>query len=156
MDWQEYVKKATRTAPEQGPDAQLKQAIFGMVGELGEVREAAIDEMADECGDCAWYLALAYDATGVALDLPGDPYEARPDVRRYGGAIGCGLCEAAESYFYQGDETALPEIGELLVEYAWWLEDVCPVSMEDVRADNIRKLRDRHGESFTPAEGQDR
>jgi hypothetical protein len=102
-------------------------------------------------------LALAYDAAGVALDLPDDPYQSRPgDVRRDGGAIACGLCEAAESYFYQGDETALPEIGELLVEYAWWLEDVCPAPIWDVRSDNIRKLRNRHGESFSPVEEQDR
>jgi hypothetical protein len=101
-------------------------------------------------------LALAYDAAGVALDLPDDPYDDRPHVPRDGGEIACHLCEAAESYFYQGDETALPEIGELLVEYAWWLEDVCPMPMPEVWAENVLKLRARHGESFSNNSNQNR
>lgn len=73
----EYQKAALRTAGED-MDKYLLNAILGLCGETGEVvdivkkhmfqgHDLDREKIAEEAGDCAWYLALLASAIGMNL-----------------------------------------------------------------------------------------
>lgn len=80
MDFNEYQKKAMRTKPEyEKRSEQIDNAIYGLVGETGEVTDLIkkaffqghtldFKEVAKELGDLQWYLALMADAIGYNLE----------------------------------------------------------------------------------------
>lgn len=80
MKMEEYQRAAVRTARDQGGEMPpLWYLALGLTGEAGEVaedvkkiarhgREFDADRIADEVGDCLWYIAAIAEAIGVPLD----------------------------------------------------------------------------------------
>lgn len=79
MDASEYQRAAMRTKNTyESPHDQIRCAIFGLVGEIGEVSEPLkklfwqgtppdFAKIREEIGDVAWYLALLCDGLGFDL-----------------------------------------------------------------------------------------
>lgn len=81
MTGNEYQKEALRTASGMHYDhhCMLINGVLGLCGEAGEVadivkkatfqgHELDARHIAEELGDCAWYLAIAAAAIGMGLD----------------------------------------------------------------------------------------
>jgi len=153
LTWDEYCAEAVKTAPQQSWDEQAKQAILGLSGEAREVAEAGDGSRAAELGDCFWYLALACDAMGLRdihmQGMAGAGADSLTDTA-------LALAESAESLFYQSDASAGDDIKRLLWTAYLQACEMVDGDPADIWADNIRKLRDRHGSSFSPADEQDR
>ena len=75
----EYHMHALRTMPQQDSPTQLDNAVFGLVGEVGEVvdhikkhkfQQHALQpaKIAEELGDILWYIAQMCSAIGYNLD----------------------------------------------------------------------------------------
>ena len=80
MESNTYQLLAYKTAnKELNPYDQLRNAVYGLNGESGEVidilkkhefqgHELNVPKLVDELGDVAWYLALACTALSITLD----------------------------------------------------------------------------------------
>lgn len=166
VTWPTYVEEALKTAdPHQTPERRLAQGALGLVGEVfGELTRASHDleggEVREELGDCFWYTALIHDAlaqlqSSAPLWHPLDPIQATDLTwhileRRLGK-----LANAAEKVADQGrgDDEILAAAGNAYDSICAQL--AAPYDDETLRAilaDNISKLRARHGDS-APQEG---
>ena len=76
MTWNEYQTAALRTATEKN---DIVNCALGLAGESGEVcdlvkkwqaqgHDLDLDSIAEEIGDLLWYVALAADRAGMALE----------------------------------------------------------------------------------------
>jgi NTP pyrophosphatase (non-canonical NTP hydrolase) len=79
VDFNEYQSLAMRTASNTSPDRLLLNGVMGLCGEAGECidvvkkhlfqsHELDKDKIADEAGDCLWYLATLASGLGTTLD----------------------------------------------------------------------------------------
>lgn len=78
MNFNEYQNLARRTQNKRlNPDERLRHALCGLPSEVGEVcglfqkvyqgRPLNADKVADEMGDCMWFLAELADVLGMSL-----------------------------------------------------------------------------------------
>lgn len=80
MNFADYQAAAYRTANHAlTADQQIDNAVFGMIGELGEIidllkkyryqgHDLGLDHVTNELGDLLWYGALLATTLGISLD----------------------------------------------------------------------------------------
>lgn len=162
MDWTTYQKEALKTAPDHdSPEERMMQALLGLVAES---RELAEQPGLDELGDICWYYALLADAVDELephSQTPRIPSSVRVDDYRMGhdddqlNVAIAWLCNQAEKKLFQDGA----DIGTTAANIGQYIRDTMHMHEHppsEVYRWNIDKLRDRHGESWSSMDEQDR
>lgn len=158
MNWETYRERALQTAPSyETPDEQLLHGASKLPEEAQELQNAVdlhwdvLDEFTKEAGDCYWYIAIIDDVIRGGYDIVSDmPGGITRKVAWLSGAIG--------SHVYQDApiDDILSALGHVRGTLQRWIQDCPDITRDDVWTQNLNKLRDRHGNSFTPYEDQNR
>jgi len=157
MDAKEYRRQTVQTWNTEPPEKyQLANAALGIVG---EAREFADDRHTDEAGDLLYYLTTLRRLVDMPV-IEGHDGGFRDDDlvvddMRWTAEK---LAEAVKKHVFHGDDKA-ERIDHLTWHIEWCvyvLTEAYSNGIEYVREQNIEKLRDRHGSSFSPADEQSR
>lgn len=162
MQHEEYLKEAPRTLdPTLTPREQLVSCLLGVAGEFVELvrlaeQSAAIpdtlaaDALIGECGDVLWYLACLetlpngiepseYEHLTVFDYMTDEAYNPCEEVKRF-------------AFHDRGKEAVLEMCGAAL-DYVRLVLQQLKVSLEECRARNIAKLRERYPQGFVSGGG---
>jgi hypothetical protein len=158
MDAETYREATIDTWNTDPPEQyQPANAALGVVGEVRELGDALTDPdnpASDEAGDVLYYLVTLRRLLGLEV--------ASPDGAGYGPStpihdLAAEAAEATKKLVFHGADTKA-HIDQKTRTLLWWLfleaPKVHPDGLPGIRRDNIHKLRDRHGKSWTPAEGK--
>lgn len=173
MDLIKYQELAERTEKQLATrPAWLRHASLGLITELGEfateVKRAVIygkpldadrvAHMGEELGDMCWYLAIVFNATGAAMDLPQSSWLASRGRNSQGGDELIHLDEATHQMaiqigmLIQNQRSAGYHMRANAYTLVGLVNDACGLlglRMLDILQDNINKLRERFPDAYS-------
>lgn len=164
MTHDEYLKEAPKTLdPTLTPREQLVSCLLGVAGELVElIRRAeqsaaipdtlAADALIGECGDVLWYLACLETLPNGIQPREYEHLDAWDYEQVTGGHFNA--CEEIKRYAFhgRGKETVLALCGTAR-QYVGEVLRHLKVSLDECRARNIAKLRERYPQGFVSGGG---
>lgn len=145
----EHTSRSTNPVPE-----RLLHAIIGLASEVGEVGKVlgTQTQLADELGDCLWYLALAFDAVGEFMGDHVVINQNRVSVMdSYIGlvVVSSRLCDQAKkALYYQHRPLERDRLLALFAEALSCLAHLATLSSNDlvtIGQRNVAKLEARYG-----------
>lgn len=163
MTLDEYQQLSGRTEKPLDLPGRQHHGLIGLIGEIGELQAALhagdVTEMAEEIGDCYWYLALLARANQFLLSEFGYvPLPTAPDESYLQGLVHhtALLADAIKRFTIYGKpyESQRGAIREQVLFCVRWLQSAARVEGFDnelILFENIAKLRKRYPEAYSDA-----
>lgn len=137
---------------------RLEHAVLGIVTEAIELQDCMDDiNLAEECGDLEWYLALIRDAVGLAAVDEEDEDEMdhydniNDNIKRIVGLAG-EMADVIKGFIFYSDPKRFWKLQGHVSEMETCLlviYGLCKTTRAAVREKNIAKLAKRYGDKFS-------